>query len=348
LITGAGAPGIRGTLYALRNNPEGLPLRLVGVDAEADVVGRFLVDSFYQVPPPEDCTYLETLAGICKKEAITILIPQTTREISVLAHCRQSLLREGIRTLVSNAAAIEIANNKWRLLQEFQALGLPAPACRLARCEKELTESAACLGYPEQPVVVKPPLSNGMRGIRVLKEDAWDVQRFLNEKPSGLEISLEELIRALRRGPGWPELLVMEYLPGSEYTVDAFLGERTAVAIPRLRKSIRSGITFEAILEFRHDLTEYSLRAAKQIGLQYAFGFQFKLDSKSVPKILECNPRIQGTMVASSFSGLNVIWLAVKEALGEPPPQPRLSLREAAFYRFWGGLGVCGNHVYEI
>ncbi len=348
LVTGAGAPGIRGTIYALRKNPDGLPLHIVGVDAKPDVVGRFLVDRFYQVPPPEDLTYVEALAGICKKEAIEIIIPQTTREINVLSRHKESLLREGIRTMVSNSGAIEVANNKWRLVQEFQKLALPIPACRLAHSEKELTEFAYGLGYPKQPAVVKPPFSNGMRGVRILKENAWDVQRFLSEKPTGLEISLEELVRILRRGPGWPELLVMEYLPGAEYSVDVFIGERMEVAIPRLRKSVRSGITFEAVLEFRKDLSTYSLEAAKHIGLRYAFGFQFKLDDAGVPKILECNPRVQGTMVASLFSGLSVIWLAVKELLGEPPAEPPPALKEALFYRFWGGVGVCGNHVDEI
>jgi len=53
LVTGAGAPGIRGTLYALRHNGEGRSIRVIGVDAQADVVGRFLVDRFYQIPNPE-------------------------------------------------------------------------------------------------------------------------------------------------------------------------------------------------------------------------------------------------------------------------------------------------------
>ncbi|MBV9267045.1 MAG: ATP-grasp domain-containing protein, partial [Acidobacteriaceae bacterium] len=201
---------------------------------------------------------------------------------------------------------------------------------------------------PGKPVVVKPPFSNGMRGVRVLKEDAWNVQRFLSEKPSGLEISFDELLSILRRGDTWPELLVTEYLPGPEYSVDVFIGERTQVAIPRLRKSIRSGITFESQLEYREDMTQSSIRAAKHIGLRYAVGFQFKLDSEGVPKVLECNPRVQGTMVASVFSGTNVIWLGVKELAGDVPSGVPTHLKTGHFYRFWGGIGVTGDGFYEI
>jgi carbamoyl-phosphate synthase large subunit len=49
LVTGAGAPGIRGTLCALRRNPDGVKVRAIGVDTKRDVVGRFLVDQFYEI-----------------------------------------------------------------------------------------------------------------------------------------------------------------------------------------------------------------------------------------------------------------------------------------------------------
>jgi carbamoyl-phosphate synthase large subunit len=348
LVTGAGAPGIRGTLYALRENPDSMPLRIVGVDLKPDVVGRYLVDRFYQVPSPEDPAYLEAVLDICKNEGVEVVVPQTTREINVLSRSLETITRAGVRTMVSDYAAIEIANDKWRLLQKFQAMGLPVPDYSLARSEEELRGAAGRLGYPNRPVVVKPPFSNGMRGVRVLTEDAWDVQRFINEKPSGLEISLEDVVRILRRGAAWPDLLVMEYLPGPEYSVDVFIGEKTSVAIPRLRKTIRSGITFEAVLDLRKDLSDYALRAAREIGLRYAVGFQFKLDEHNIAKVLECNPRVQGTMVASLFSGVNVIWMGVKELLGEPPAEAVTACGDALFYRFWGGLGIRGTEVYEI
>jgi carbamoyl-phosphate synthase large subunit len=306
------------------------------------------VNHFYVVPSPEDPAYIDSLASICRKESIEVVIPQTTREVNVLSRYIDYFLQLGVRVMVSDWPAIEIANNKWRLLQEFEKIGFPIPRYRLVRSQDELTTFAAELGYPQHPLVVKPPISNGMRGVRVLRKNAWDVQRFLSEKPSGLEIALTELVAILQNGPEWPQLLLMEYLPGAEYTVDVFSGASMQVAIPRLRKAIRSGITFEAVMEFREDLTRYSLQGARHIGLRYAVGFQFKLDEKGTPKVLESNPRVQGTMVASLFSGANVIWLAMKELLGEPPTEFPQPLNEASFYRFWGGLGVSDGDVREI
>ncbi|HYF80507.1 MAG TPA: ATP-grasp domain-containing protein [Symbiobacteriaceae bacterium] len=371
LLTGAGAPGTRGALYALRHNPDGVQIRAVGTDIRADGVGRLWMDAFHQVPPPEDAGYLAALLEICRREAVELVIPQTTRELFAFARHKAVFEAEGVRVMVADLPAIEVANNKAALLQVVEQMGLPCPTYHLTRSKTELADAAAALGYPGKPVVVKPPVSNGMRGFRVLREGAWDLARFLAEKPNGVEISLDELLAVLGRGAAWPELLVTEYLPGAEYSVDAFLGADLSVAVPRLRRVIRSGISFENELEYRDDLIQATLALGRQVGLKYAFGFQFKLDQNGVPKILECNPRLQGTMVASLFGGVNVIWLGVREALGEGPsgattgpgPGPTAAdptgaaaapapggapFRPATFLRFWGGIGLSGDQIDEI
>lgn len=348
LVTGAGAPGIRGTLYALRHNPDQVPVYTVGIDIKAEAVGRYFMDAFYQVPHPETDDYLESLIAICEQERINIILPQTTREIVTLSHHQAALREAGFPVMVADAPAIQTANNKLKLLQCFVELDLPHPDFRLARSEQELVEAAAALGYPQRRVVVKPPVSNGMRGFRILHPASWDLDRFLTEKPNGEEIALEELLGILQRGAPWPELLVSEYLPGPEYSVDGFIGTHFRVAVPRLRRAIRSGISFDNRLDSRQDIVDLTLQAAEHIGLRYAFGFQFKLDAAGVPKVLESNPRIQGTMVASLFGGANIIWLGVQEVLGRPPRGLPGPLQPAAFYRYWGGVGVQGEHVDEI
>ena len=345
LVTGAGAPGIRGTLYALRQGDR--PVYTVGTDLSERAVGRLLTDAFYTVPPPEAPHYLDALRIVCRAERIDVLVPQTTREIAILSRFRDDFGET--RVLVSGADAVAAANDKGAVLRAFETLGLPVPAYRTTQNENELIAAADALGYPEIPVVVKPPVSNGMRGLRVLREGAWDARRFLAEKPSGVEIALDDLVRILRRGDDWPALLVTEHLPGPEYSVDAFRGSQLAVALPRRRDAIRSGISFETTgLPERSDLIEPTLQAAQRLGLEYAFGFQYKEDADGVAKVLECNPRVQGTMVASVFGGLNPIWLGVQEVLGEAPTALPAPLLATSFHRFWGGLGIRGDSAFEI
>jgi carbamoyl-phosphate synthase large subunit len=348
LVTGVGAPGIRGTLHALRTNPDKRPVRVLGVDISRDAVGRCMVDEFCSVPSPEDATYAEVLVDLCRRKNVAVIVPQTTREIVTLSVERPRFEAAGIAVVVSDRESIAAANNKYHVLRCFQKIGLPHPEFDVARSVEELAAIARRLGYPDRPVVVKPAVSNGMRGVRVLRENAWDVHRFFSEKPSGLEIALDQLVAILGQGENWPELIVSEYLPGAEYSVDAFVGRGFRAAYPRRRMAIRSGISFDTVLEQREDMANYTLLAADALRLRYAFGFQFKLDDHGIPKVLECNPRVQGTMVASVLAGANVIWWSVLESLGEPVEPPAQPVANARFQRYWGGVAIGERHVAEI
>jgi len=114
------------------------------------------------------------------------------------------------------------------------------------------------------------------------------------------------------------------------------------VVIPRSRDVIRSGISFQTTVDMkREDISLYSSKLAASLGLNYCFGFQFKLDDNGVPKILESNPRVQGTMVASTMAGFNMIYLAVMQALGEECNVADYSIKDGTcFKRSWGGIGI--------
>jgi len=340
IITGGGAPGIAGTIFALRSNPEGTSFKIITTDINDDVVGKYLADRFYKVPPPENEEYISVLREVVRKEEVKVIIPQTTREITALSENIDKFLDLGVAITVSSANSIRTANDKFLLLEKAKEIGVPHPIYYLTNSKGSLVKAANLLGYPEKKIVVKPRMSNGMRGLRILIEESWTVERFLVEKPDGLETNLQALLDILQNG-NWPELLVTEYLPGSEYTADVFRGRYGTVAIPRLREKIRSGITFDAKVDLRVDVIEYSMKLAEALNLIYCFGFQFKLSKEGVPQLLECNPRVQGTMVTSVFTGFNIIYYSVMEALGKPAEVSNLNLKDGLkFKRYWGGISM--------
>ena len=343
IVTGGGAPGIAGTISALRNNPDGTAFNIIATDVNKNVVGKYLADKFYQVPPPEDSGYFSALRDIITKEHIKAILPQTTREIMPLSKNTDKFAELGCAVVVSPYSAISISNDKYLLVEKAQKAGIPCPRFVLTDSETSLRSAAQSLGYPKEKIVVKPRISNGMRGLRILSENPIDVNEFLSRKPEGIEIDLENLIQILRRGTR-PEMLVTEYLPGVEYTIDAFSGSQGHVIIPRVREKIRSGITFETRIDIREDLVEYSSKLADMLGLKYCFGFQFKLSSEGIPKLLECNPRVQGTMAVSTYAGFNMIYYSVMEALGKPAEVASVTLKKnIRFKRYWGGVFIDEN-----
>jgi len=303
LVTGGGAPGIAGTIYAMRNNPDGIDFRIITTDIKDDVVGRYLADKFYKVPPPENEEFIPKLKEIARKEKVKVIIPQTTREIAKLSRNIGEFASLGIIVLVSSSESIRISNDKFLLLEKAKQIGVPYPAFYLSDSKDSLIKAVKLLGY------------------------------------------LDTLLDILSRG-NWPELLVTEYLPGPEYTIDVFRGKHGSVIIPRLRGAIRSGITFDATVDLRSDLVDYSKKLAESLNLVYCFGFQFKLSAENIPKLLESNPRVQGTMVVDVFTGFNVIYYSVMEALGKPVKVDDFDLKsEIRFKRYWGGIGIDGSRI---
>ena len=339
VVTGAGAPGIRGTLHCLRHNDDGVPIQVVGVDVDGEAVGRYFLDEFAQVPPPEEEDYGSAMVDLCRSVGASVILPQTTREVAYFAEARPQFEELGIRVVVASADAISQANNKLLTLQAFEAAGLPVPVYRLARTAGEMEGAALELGYPDIPVAVKPAVSHGMRGFRVLDESALSLDRFLNEKPGVASMRLNELLETCRQG-SLPDMLMMEYLAGSEYTVDGFRGEAVAVAVPRRRTRIRSGISFVTELVDDPGLVAVSQAGAEALGITGIYGFQFKENDTGEPRLLECNPRVQGTMVAAYWAGANIVWMGVREALGYPVETVPDLEWGSAFRRYWGGIGT--------
>lgn len=348
LITGVGAPGTRGTLYCLKNNQSEQVVRTVGVDTSPEAVGRYLVDAFAVAPAPEEEYYTKQILHFCEAENVQVIVPQTTREIARLSKDLPLFVEAGVKVMVAEHKELEAANNKLSTLRAFESAGLPVPAYHVASSTEDIRAAATELGYPECPVVVKLPVSNGMRGLRILRQQPLSFKSFVSDKPDSVTTTLEEFCRMCETAHSLPELLVCEYLPGDEYSVDAFRGSLMAVAVARRRVVIRSGISFVTEIDPDPDIETQTLIGAEALGLSGVFGLQFKRDCDGRARLLECNPRVQGTMVASALAGVNVIWMGIQEILGNSVSDKPVIPKQARFIRFWGGLGVRDGVVTEI
>ena len=144
-------------------------------------------------------------------------------------------------------------------------------------------------------------------------------------------------------GDDFPDLIVTEYLPGKEYTIDVFRSNKSITVIPRIRHEVRSGITFSGEVIKNDDLIKYCKIISEELNMENCYGFQFKLDENNVPKILESNPRIQGTMVMATIANANIIYASVKKALGEEVVNFKVNWG-TKFLRYWGGVGIDSNN----
>lgn len=345
LITGAGSAGIKGTLYSLKIAED---VFTVSVDCDSNVLGKYLCDKFYQIYPASNPCFILQLIDICKKENVDVLLPQVNEELRALSFCKKRFEDVGTKIAISSNESILCANNKDLLMNVARQLHIPVPKHYVVNKRTDLEDAISKLGYPENRVVIKPPFGRGMQGFRVLDANIDRTKLFFGEKLENASMFLKrEELNFL--GEKFPTLLVTEYLSGIEYSIDVLSnGGKVIVAIPRKRTKIRTGITFNGIIEKRSDLIKFSKKLTEKLRLEYAHGYQFKEDGDGIPKILECNPRIQGSMVLATLSGANIIYGAYKLCLGEELPRFRIKWG-TQLVRDWGGIYILdGRKIGEF
>ena len=318
LMTGAGAPGAAGIIRSLRATDE-RSIHIVGVDMDSEAYGFALVDEYATVPAGDADGYIPRMIALANRVDADVILPLTTAEVEPLAAARD---RFDATVMVSDREALAVANDKGSLYSFLDREGFDAaPDYRRVDTESAFLTAVDTLGYPDRPVCFKPPVASGMRGFRVLDEDGDRLTRLLEAKPDSAVTTLAEVRPILTSAEEFPELAVMEYLPGAEYSVDVVaMGDSVGPVIPRSRQRTRAGISFAGTVERREELIETATEICQQLGLRYNVNIQFKYDGDGNPKVIEINPRVAGTIIMGVAAGANMPYLAVKHALGEPLP----------------------------
>jgi len=322
LITAAGGPGAPGITWALRHNGE-RQIKVIGTDMDPAAVGFALMDGAYVVPHGMDPGFTSRMLEIAQQEKIDVILPLSTMELLAFAAAREEFEAIGARVAVSDYESLRIANDKGQLYDFLEAKGMPcAPEHRIVDNPADLVEAVQALGYPQSPVVVKPCIAGGSRGFRILDAQAETLDSFLSRKPEAVSTTLEALCRILEPANPFPTLVVMEYLPGKEYSVD-LLADRgeSLIVVPRSRDRIKQGISVRGTVERNEELIEMSNQVCRALGLSFNLNMQFRYAANGVPKLIEINPRLAGTVIMCVGAGVNLPYLGVKLALREPLPK---------------------------
>ena len=335
-MTGGGAPGAPGILHCLQQDSS---LRITLADANPNAVGRHLHNSFLTIPFASDPSFIDAVLSLCRKENIRAIIPLVTKELIPFSQRKSDFEEAGINVLVSPAPSLEIANNKSRLYEFLQWRGMSVPNFRIVETVEQFIQAVEELGYPGQPICFKPSVSNGSRGFRIISDEVNQLDLLFNHKPSSVFISLADAKKILSTGK-FPELLVSEWLPGDEYSVDCLgnHGEQI-LAIPRLRKRMINGISVEGEIVKNDEIINYCAQIVKELQLHGNIGIQVKCSSIGKYLILEINPRVQGTIVAALGAGVNLPLLAIRQELGLPVTPGDLQVKWGTkFVRYWKEL----------
>lgn len=309
LMTGGGAPGGPGIIKSLQKDER---IELHVADMNPNASGSHLSKNFHLIPSAKNKDFIYTIKALCKEIQIDLVFPLVTAELFILSQNKHDFEMQGTKILVSRYKDLLIANDKGALYDHLQSFNIKTPKFKIVKTKEDLEAAAANIGYPNTPVVIKPCIGNGSRGIRILDatKDRFDL--LFSYKPNSLFTSLDEVLVSIGNNE-IPPMVVSEYLPGNELTIDTIVDNGKLIkCLIRTRDSINSGISVSGRFIENEEVKNYIEEIVNSLpGLKGPIGFQVKQNKDGNYNLLESNPRIQGTSVAANGLGINLPLIAV-------------------------------------
>ncbi len=242
--------------------------------------GKFVFKNYISgIPFVNDENFIEEINVIIEKYNIDFIFP--AHDTVVLKFVKnQSILKCPVIT--SDAVTCEIANSK---LKTYMAL-------------KDIVATPAIYSYdtiPSYPVFLKPEVGQGSRGC-LAAYNINDVKNALIKNES---------------------LLILEYLPKNEYTIDCFTNYKGELlfAEGRQRCRILNGISVNSKPVNDEQFLVFAQKINKALSFNGAWFFQVKERENGDFVLIEIATRIAGTMGLFRGIGVNFAQLSIFNAL---------------------------------
>ena len=327
LVPSIGHPTRPSLVDCLHDNGE-RRVEVVGADMDPEGIGPHVADAFYRVPARTDVGYLDRVLEICRTAGIDAYYALGEEEAIGAAERHHEFERLGVGVITPGRPdLLRIATNKARYHQYFAERGLPHAGFGVIDRFEEIEPALRAMGYPDADVFLKPAFSKGGRGARLVTARKHQGPTFNASAGDAPEESLETVLDALapRPGKGFQQLLAMEYLPGTYYSVDVLSrGGSVLYAVPKIRVRGSASNTTVGEVDLNPDVIALAEAACAAFGFSFLQNYEMKLDREGKPRIYDINPRGGTSLVLCAAAGANIAYYAVKMALGEAIPQRSL------------------------
>lgn len=321
LMTAAGSPSGPAIASCFRNLGE-RQVRIIGTDMKSDPTIEQYVDKCYYAPAAIDPSYIDCLLEICKKENVDAIVPGISDELLPMCNRKAEFEAIGTKVSVSNAFSIEVCTNKRKFYDFLTENGIKTPEYRRVTTLEEFDKAVSELGYPEKKVCIKAVVSSGSRGVRIIDATRSRADILFGEKPNSLFTTYEDLRSILAEVDSFPEMMAMEYIPGREYSVDLVADKGKVLYIcGRNSDVVNASIPMEGSLCKDEEAYVLCERIVDLLKMDGNADFDFKYDANGHAVLMEINPRQAATMAVFRAGGLNLLYLRVKQLLGEELPK---------------------------
>lgn len=306
-------------------------LTLLASHARREVPAIRAADEGWLEPsgPISDDHFVDWCVEACRAHKVDVFVPG--RRVVALSGAKDRFTAGGTRLLVpagpTALARIDRKDEFYLDMAEEAAVagGVALPDYRICKTVEEFDAACEALGVEHRRLCVKPVVSTFGLGFHTLVAEDDEYRRFLGGDPTPVSFASARRAIASARRPR--ELMVMEYLPGPERSVDCLASAGTLVtAVARVKRG-----EFQ-ILETEGPAIETARAVVRRYGIDGIINVQTR-DARGEARLLEANARMSGGLLYACASGVAFPYWAVRIALGwatpADVPQPRSGLRVA-------------------
>ncbi|HET6429008.1 MAG TPA: ATP-grasp domain-containing protein [Phycisphaerae bacterium] len=262
---------------------------LIAADMNAGSAALHVADAREVVPPAGTVHYIPSLLDICVRRRVGLLIPLTDLDLRSLSRHREKFAAVGCEVMIGSADTILLCRDKTRTCDFLQRIGLPS--IRTLTLEQFRAN-------PFFPCFVKPIRGSASIGTGVIHS----------------EVELRAHVATFG-----DLMLVQDYVPGSEYTLDIFRTRagRVLSVVPRQRLLIRSGEVEKGVTVHDSELIQAGVLLGEKLDdIWGVINAQCRRPAGSQARFFEVNPRFGGGAPLAIAAGANLPRYVLEERLG--------------------------------
>ena len=261
--------------------------------------------------PEEKAVYVDWCLDFCRRHRVDVFIAQRGR--SAVAARLADFTAIGVKAIVAaDAETLDSIEDKARFYGICAEAGLATPMVFEVGNLAEFDDACARIRDTGLNVCIKPPFGVFGNGYWRLRDDMPLFRQLMH--PDNREIHTDIVRQAFVPDEVPPRLLVMQHLPGPEWSVDCLCRDSQLVAGVARRKT-----GSRQVLETEGPAIDLAAAVARTFNLSNLVNIQVKSASvdEVLPHVLEINPRMSGGCLYAEQAGLNLPHLQLLQALGE-------------------------------
>ncbi len=249
--------------------------------------------------------YIDWCEKFCVRHGIDIFIPG--KEAALLSDAHERFRNAGTQIMsCTTRNNLDKIHNKSLFYNLVRCDEAPTPACIPCSTPGEFEDAYAKLSANHGELCIKPSVSVFGIGFRRIREDRSAFDLFSGGHD--YQIDLASLRTMLATQGEFPTMLVMEYLGGSEFSVDCIADQgKLKCAIARRKPPEIAG---GQVIDPRDDIQAACRAVVAQFWLNGYVNIQFR-EGKQGLRILEVNPRMSGGIGMACLSGPNLPYLGL-------------------------------------